>query len=117
MARSASSAATRPISGRLTRSRSPPQPKTQITRPSVSARRRQHVSERVGSMRIVHEDGEGLALVDRLEAPWHALERLHAGCDLVVLQVEQPPGRHRPEHVLDVEATAESPSAARCRRP
>ena len=38
IARSASSAATAPISGRLPRSRSPPQPKTQISRPSASSR-------------------------------------------------------------------------------
>ena len=34
-ARSASRAAIAPISGRLSRSRSPPQPNTQITRPSA----------------------------------------------------------------------------------
>ena len=37
-ARSESSAAARPISGRLSRSRSPPQPKTEISLPSVSRR-------------------------------------------------------------------------------
>ena len=38
IAMSASSAAIRPMIGRLSRSRSPPQPKTQISLPSVSLR-------------------------------------------------------------------------------
>ena len=68
-ATSESSAAARPISGRLSRSRSPPQPRTQISRPSVSSRAaREHVLERVGRVGVVDEDGEGLALVDRLDA-------------------------------------------------
>ena len=37
-ARSESSAAARPINGRLSRSRSPPQPSTEISFPSVSRR-------------------------------------------------------------------------------
>ena len=37
-ARSESSAPTRPIFGRLSRSRSPPAPKTEISRPAVSRR-------------------------------------------------------------------------------
>ena len=38
IARSEPSAPARPIFGRLSRSRSPPAPKTEITRPSVSRR-------------------------------------------------------------------------------
>ena len=65
--------ATAPISGRLPRSRSPPAPKTTITRPSRElARGAQHVLERVGRVRVVDEHREGLALVDRLEAAGHA---------------------------------------------
>ena len=70
---SARSAAILPISGRLPRSRSPPAPKTTSTRPLVElARRPQHVVERVGRVRVVDEHGEGLALVDGLEAAGHA---------------------------------------------
>ena len=74
-ARSASRSAIAPISGRLSRSRSPPQPKTQIRRRPAGdlARRDEHVLERVGRVRVVDEDGERLALVDRLEAARHPL--------------------------------------------
>ena len=86
IARSASSAAIRPISGRLPRSRSPPQPKTQITRPVVElARGAQHVLERVGLVRVVDDHLERLALVDRLEPPRHAAHRLEPARDRLVV--------------------------------
>ena len=74
-ARSASRAAISPICGRLSRSRSPPQPKTQISRRPAGelAGRDEHVLERVGRVRVVDEDRERLALVDRLEPPRHPL--------------------------------------------
>ena len=69
-ARSESSAPARPIFGRLSRSRSPPAPKTEISRPvGQPPRRPQHVLHRVRGVRVVDQDGEALALVDRLEAP------------------------------------------------
>ena len=42
--------------------------------PRDLARRAQHVLERVGRVRVVHEHAEVLALVDRLEAAGHAAE-------------------------------------------
>ena len=65
-----------PISGRLPRSRSPPQPNTHSTRPLVSGRgRAQHVLQRVGRVGVVDENGEVLALVDGLETAGHAARR------------------------------------------
>ena len=58
--------------GRLPRSRSPPAPKTQISRPLAElARRLQHDVERVRRMRVVDDDRERLPLVDRLEPSRH----------------------------------------------
>ena len=69
-ARSESSAPTRPICGRLSRSRSPPAPKTEISLPcGQPPRRAQHVLQRVRGVGVVDEHRERLALVDRLEAP------------------------------------------------
>ena len=64
-------AATSPISGRLARSRSPPQPNTHDQRaPSRdAARRASTVVERVGRVGVVDEHGERLAGLDRLERP------------------------------------------------
>ena len=56
IATSASSDAIRPISGRFSRSRSPPQPKTQITRPVASSRAAcSSVLERVRLVRVVDD--------------------------------------------------------------
>ena len=63
-----------PISGRLLRSRSPPHPKTVITRPRSSALRqkvpghRGQIAQGVVGVRVVHDHGEGLPHVDALEA-------------------------------------------------
>ena len=98
--------AARPISGRLARSRSPPQPKTQITRPSVSsARGEERAGQRVGRVRIVDDDQERLTLVDWLEPAGDPADARHAACDRLVREAEQLPGGHGREHVLDVEAT------------
>ena len=91
-ATSASRAAISPISGRLPRSRSPPAPNTQSTRPWPAAseprqlaRGAQHVLERVRRVGVVDEHGEVLALVDRLEAPRHAHPALQRGHERVEL--------------------------------
>ena len=59
-----------PITGRLARSRSPPQPKTTSTRPSGRRERARRVAapirERVGRVRVVDEHRERLARVDAL---------------------------------------------------
>ena len=73
-ARSASRAPMPPMSGRLPRSRSPPQPNTTSTRPSVTARAAlQRVLERVRRVRVVDDDAERLAGAHRLEAAGDAL--------------------------------------------
>ena len=70
MTTSASSAAIRPICGRFSRSRSPPQPKTQMhaSRRELAHGAQQRLEgERL--VRIVDDHLERLALVDRLEPP------------------------------------------------
>ena len=68
-ATSASRAAISPMIGRLPRSRSPPAPTTTISRPRRQlARRQQHLLERVRLVRVVDDDAERLARLDRLEA-------------------------------------------------
>ena len=67
----------------------------------------QHDVERVGRVRVVDDDGERLALVDRLEPPRHARHPAHALGDRVVVDVEEDPRRDRAEHVLDVEDPAQ----------
>ena len=71
------------------------------------AGRLQHDVERVGRVRVVDDDGERLAHVDRLESARHARHRPHAGRDRVVVDIEQDSGGDRAEHVLDVEASAQ----------
>ena len=106
---SASRVATSPMTGRLPRSRSPPQPKTQSTLPAASAPRLgEHVLERERRVRVVDQDGEGLPLVDGLEAARHALDVRDPGRDRLVLDAEEPGERDRREHVLDVEAPAQA---------
>ena len=108
--RSASRAAISPISGRLPRSRSPPAPNTQITRPPPDpasrqlAGRAQHVLERVGRVGVVDEHGEVLALVDRLEAARDAHAALERRDERVELDAERVRGGERAERVGDVEA-------------
>ena len=66
---SASSAATRPISGRLPASRSPPQPNTTRSSPAaMQARRLQRLGERIGSVRVI-DDGERRAGRGRRTSP------------------------------------------------
>ena len=69
------------------------------------AGRAQHVLQRVGRVRVVDEDGEGLALVDGLEAPGHAPGR--AAAPRAIVASSTPSARaddHRAERVEDVEA-------------
>ena len=63
------------------------------------ARRAQHVLERVGRVRVVHEHAEVLALVHRLEAAGHAAEALERD----LLDAQRAHRGHRPEHVQHVE--------------
>ena len=101
---SARSAATLPISGRLPRSRSPPAPKTTMTRPERElARRAQHGRERVRRVRVVDDDRERLPLVDRLEAAGNAAHARDTLGDRILVEVEQQSGGDRSESVLDVE--------------
>ena len=96
IATSASSVAIRPISGRLPRSRSPPQPKTQITRPvGQLARGAEDVLERARLVRVVDDHREGLSLVDRLEPAGDAGDRGDPACDRVVGEAEQARRRDR----------------------
>ena len=73
--RSARRAPISPMSGRLPRSRSPPQPNTTSTRPAAMARAgAQRVLERVGRVRVVDDHGERLARRARPRTrPGHAL--------------------------------------------
>jgi hypothetical protein len=108
IATSASSLAIRPISGRLPRSLSPPQPKTQMTRlPRELTRGPEHVLQRVRLVGVIDDDRERLARLDRLEPAWNALERLDPRRDRVVLDAEQPRDGDGGEHVLDVETAAQ----------
>ena len=95
-----------PISGRLPRSRSPPAPKTTISRPRVSSRAvRSAVLQGVGLVRVVDDDREGLALVDGLEAPGHAPGAPAAPRgDRRVVDAQRARHDDRAERVEDVEA-------------
>ena len=66
--KSLSSAAAMPISGRLVRSRSPPQPNSVITRPARQLRGDlNHVAQRVVGVGVVHDDQKRLPFVDAFE--------------------------------------------------
>ena len=98
IAMSASSEAILPISGRFSRSRSPPQPKTQMTRPAVELARRRaaRCPSAVGLVRVVDDHHERLPLVDRLEPARDAVDGLEPARDRLVLDPEQlraPPSR------------------------
>ena len=67
------------------------------------ARGLEHGREGVGLVRVVHDDGELLTLVDRLEAAGHARHGSHAAGDRVLVDVEEERSRDGPEDVLDVE--------------
>ncbi len=101
---SASSRATCPISGRFSRSRSPPAPNTTTRRPDPERTGgAEDRRERVGGVRVVDDDGEVLSLVDRLESAGNAGHGADALDDRVLVDVEEERGRDRAENVLDVE--------------
>ena len=77
MARSASRAAISPISGRLPRSRSPPQPNTTISAARAAKRphRRDRPLERVGRVRVVDQQSTPRALATRSSRPGTAQPR------------------------------------------
>ena len=118
IARRRARAATAPISGRLPRSRSPPAPKTTDQPAARRARAPPGARvERVGRVRVVDDDRERLALVDRLEPardarasprrpPRSRRRRRRAAA----------PAATAPEHVLDVEPPAQRRLEARSRR-
>ena len=112
---SARSAAILPISGRFPRSRSPPAPKTTITRPGPSPRAAlKHRREGVRRVRVVDDDGERLSLVDGLEASRDTVQARDPFRDRVLVEVEQHAGRDGSEHVLDVERPHAGASRCRC---
>ena len=76
----------------------------------------EHLLERVGLVRVVDDDVERLAGVDRLEPPRHAAHRLEAAPDRVVVTAERARRERGAERVLDVEAAAELEIDARERR-
>ena len=112
--RSASRLAISPISGRLPRSRSPPQPNTTWRRPSVRSRGgSEHVLERVGRVGVVDQHREVLALVDRLEAAGHLAGRARSRSPRVCSETPtRARGGERAEHVVDVEAAAQRRASA-----
>jgi hypothetical protein len=67
------------------------------------ARGAQHVVERVRRVRVVDQHGEPLALVDRLEAPGHAVRASERAHDRLHRHVERPRRRDRRQCVLHVE--------------
>ena len=71
------------------------------------AGRLEHDVERVGRVRVVDDDRERLALVDRLEPAGHAGHRPHALGQVVVVDVEQDARGDHAEDVLDVEPPAQ----------
>ena len=108
IARSARSAAIRPISGRFAAvAVAAAAEDAEHAAGRQVARGAQHVLERAGLVRVVDDDGERLALVDGLEAAGDALDAGHALGDRLVGDVEQQRDGDRAEDVLDVEAAAQ----------
>ena len=68
-------------------------------------------------MRVVDEDGERLPFVDALESTRNRLDGGDATGDRVLVEVEEQPGGHGAEHVLDVEGAAQSGLDLDPRRP
>ena len=75
-----------PILGRLVRSRSPPQPKSVMTRAPGArghlAGERGQIAQRVVGVGVVHDHGEGLAGIDGLKAAGNGLERGNGGDEM-----------------------------------
>jgi hypothetical protein len=90
MAREAPRATAAPIFGRLSGSRSPPQPKTQMSSPSSDAANgREHALEGVRRVRVVAENANVVAIVvAALEAPGHLRGRPEGACGRLGLDTE-----------------------------
>ena len=71
------------------------------------AGRPQHLLERIRLVRVVNDDVERLARVDRLEAAGHALDRFEAALDRFLPDLERPRRVEGAERILDVEAPLE----------
>ena len=100
---SASSATTRPISGRLlaVAVAAGAEDADHAARAQL-ARGVEHVLERARLVRVVDEHRERLALVDRLEPARDAVDRLDAPLDRVLADPERARGRGRGERVLEL---------------
>ena len=100
--------ATAPMSGRLVRSRSPPQPKTVMSaaRPQL-AQRLQEVLERVVGVGVVHHHREVLARLDALQPARHAGEGRDPAERVLGRDAQGQAGAEGGEDVLHVEATHE----------
>ena len=117
IATSASSEAMRPMSGRFSRSRSPPQPNTQRTRPRASsASCEQHTLQRGGLVRVVDDHGERLSLLDELEAPRNAADGARCPRGSILVDAESASCRRGPERVLEVEPAVQASAPRRARR-
>ena len=103
MATSAPCSTARPISGRFWRSRSPPAPNTQISRPAVTCRRAFKTPlSAVGRVGEIDEHAERLAALDPLQPARHVADRFQPADDRGQLDaVGQPHGRRR-QAVVDV---------------
>ena len=72
-----------------------------------TARRLEHVDERVGRVRVVDDHGERLSGLDRLESARHAGDRRDPAADRVLVDPELASRPDRTERVRSVEAAAQ----------
>ena len=102
-----------PISGRLARSRSPPQPNTVMTLRGSSAardelaRQRRQIAQRIVGVGIVDDHGEGLAAIDALKSSRHMRERLDAAGNRLRLAAARVAGGRRGQNVVHIHAPDE----------
>ena len=104
---SASSDAIRPICGRFSRSRSPPQPNTQITGLRSARARRAAASGAPGACGRSRRSPRTADPRRSLETARDSPHRLEARLDRLLVDAEQTRRRYRAERVLDVEAPAQ----------
>ena len=106
---SARRAATAPIAGRFSTSRSPAEPKTAQSLPAVvSAQLEEHRLERVGRMRVVDDHLERLAEIDALHPPGDRARGLDPAHALGELGSGRARRGQRCERIADVEAPGEA---------